>query len=205
MAKNKKKITESEQSKNIRFIVILILAVVVVLALYFRLTNNSKNSNQQAEENMTEIEVLKMYDMEAQYPKAARDVVKMHCRILKTLYNEELEEDEYAILNDQVRCLFSNELLEANAESEQYADLMNDIEAFHETGKMYISYTVDAEELVQYSKVEGIEYAMVIVNCSIKENTVTNPVKVQYLLAKENGKWKIVGWQEIIANDNTAE
>ena len=116
-----------------------------------------------------------------------------------------MEEDEYAILNDQVRCLFSNELLEANAESEQYADLMNDIEAFHETGKMYISYTVDAEELVQYSKVEGIEYAMVIVNCSIKENTVTNPVKVQYLLAKENGKWKIVGWQEIITNDNTAE
>lgn len=71
------------------------MAVLIVLALYMRLTNRTPGSNQKADEQMNEVQTLKMYDLDKQYPKDARDVVKLHCRFLKALYNEELEKKIY--------------------------------------------------------------------------------------------------------------
>lgn len=200
-----KKIVESHKDQNIRFIIILILAAVVVLAVYIRLTNQSRNSNQQAEENLTETEILKMYDLTNQYPKTVRDVVKMHCRYFKCMYNEELEEEEYRTLNSQVRQLYAQELLNENVESEQFADLLTEVEDFHTANKIFISYTIDAEENVQYSEVDGVEYAIVFVNYNIKEGTVTDSQQEEYLLIKENGQWKILGWQGVTLEDDTTE
>lgn len=200
-----KKIVESHKDQNIRFIIILILAAVVVLAVYIRLTNQSRNSNQQAEENLTETEILKMYDLMNQYPKTVRDVVKMHCRYFKCMYNEELEEEEYRTLNSQVRQLYAQELLNENVESEQFADLLTEVADFHKANKIFISYTIDAEENVQYSEVDGVEYAIVFVNYNIKEGTVTDSQQEEYLLIKENGQWKILGWQGVTHEDDTTE
>jgi hypothetical protein len=188
----------------VKFVVILVLVAGVILAVYLRMTNQSKNSAKQAEENMTETQTLKMYDMEAQYPKTARDVVKMHCRLLKCMYNEDLSDDEYQQLNGQARQLFSAELLESNPESTQLSDLMKDVEEFQSAGKIYISYTVDSEDNVMYSTVDSKEYAMVLVTCNIKESTVTNAIEEEYLLCKEDGNWKIVGW-EGLQTDDTSE
>lgn len=190
-----KTIEESKKNQTIRFIVILVLGALVVLAVYLRLTNQSKNSNQQAEENMTELEILKQYNLDTQYPKTVRDVVKMHCRYFKCIYNEELDEEEYRVLNEQVRQLYSEELLQENLESQQFSALIKEVEEFQAAGKIYISYTVDTEDHIQYSKIDGVEYAMVLVTCNIKEGTVTNKLQEEYLLVKEKDQWKILGWQ----------
>lgn len=198
-----KKEKESKKSQVIRFTILLVLVAAVVLAFYIRLTNQSKNSNQQAEENLTEVGTLMNYDLANSYPKVARDVVKLHCRFLKSIYNEELDDSELQELNAQTRQLYAQDLLAENTEAKQFSDLKNEVEEFQGAGKIYISYTVDAEENVKYSEIDGVEYAIVYVNCKVKESDGTATVQEQYLLVKENEQWKILGWQGIVI-DNTA-
>ena len=97
---------EGTKERTLRFVIMLVLAAAVVLGIYLHLTNNSKNSERQAEENLTETEVLKNYDLANQYPKQVRDVVKLYCRYLKCMYNERLSEEELERLNTQVRELY---------------------------------------------------------------------------------------------------
>lgn len=196
--KNSKKL---QPSQIIRFAVIIVLVALIVLGIYIHITNKSKNSAQQAEKNMTEATVLMQLDLENQYPKTVRDVVKLHCRILKCIYNEELQEKDLKILNDQIRQLLAEELLEENEESEQFAELLNEIGNFQSAGKRFISYAIDAEENVEYKEVNGVEYAIVYVTCNIKEGKTTDALQEEYLLVKEDGQWKILGWQGIAAED----
>lgn len=191
---------EGTKEHTLRFVIMLVLAAVVVLGVYLHLTNNSKNSERQAEENLTETEILKNYDFANQYPKQARDVVKLYYRYLKCMYNERFSEEELERLNTQVRELYCEALLAENDEAVQFSALQQDVENFHTAGKIFIGYTVVEEENVQYSSVDGAEYAIVNTTCNIKESGSTNTLQMEYLLVKENDQWKIVGWQEIITN-----
>lgn len=197
---------EKKESKGgiIRFIILIVLAVLVVGALYIRLTNQTPNSTQKADEDMNEIQILKLYDLEKQYPKTARDVAKLHCRFLKTIYNEELEKEEMQELNTQVRKLFSEELLNANPEAEQFETLMADVNKFHADGRVYISYEADAEDKVVYNSADGDEYAMFYVTYKTRENNKIQTIQEQYLLVKENEVWKIQGWQVVLSDETAA-
>ena len=41
---------------------------------------------------------------------------------------------------------------------------------------------------------------MLYVNCKLRENGKTKDIQEQYLLVKENDRWKIQGWQEIVTD-----
>ncbi len=197
---------KSEKSGLVRFIILAVLAILIVAALYLRLTNRTPNSSQKADEQMNEVQTLKMYDLDNQYPKTARDVAKLHCRFLKSLYNEELEKEDIQALNEQVRKLFSVDLLAENSEETQMEALTTDINKFHADGRTFISYEVDSENNVLYTTTNGKDYAMLYVNCKLRENGKTKDIQEQYLLVKENDLWKIQGWQEIVTDgaDDTA-
>lgn len=188
----------------VRYIILAVLVVLIIVAFYMRLTNRTPDSSQRADEQMDEVQTLKMYDLDNQYPKAARDVVKLHCRFLKSLYNEELEKEDIQALNEQVRKLFSADLLAENPEETQMEALTTDINKFHADGRTYISYEVDSENNVLYTTTNGKDYAMLYVNCKLRENGKTKDIQEQYLLVKENDLWKIQGWQEI-ATDGTGD
>lgn len=194
---------KSSKAQIIKFVIILVLAAGVILGLYLRMINQSKNSDQQAEENMTEAEILKTYDLDAQYPINARDVVKLHCRYLKCLYNEELEEAEYEQLNTQIRKLFAGELLDSNPEADQFSDMQEEVEGFRSAGKVIISYAVDSEANVKYYTIDNVDYAAILVTCSIKEGNKTDTLEEEYLLCKEENQWKILGWQGLTVEDLT--
>lgn len=203
--KQSKKERDTGKAQIIRFVIIAVLAACVILACYIRLTNQSKNSAKDAEENMTEVEILKQYDMQNDYPSTARDVVKLQCRFMKSIYNESLEESELSKLNEQTRVLYAGELLNENPESEQFANLKRDVEDFQSASKIYVNYTVDSENNVKYSKENGQEYAIVYVTCGIKESGNTNAVVEEYVLLKEDGQWKILGWQSQNLSDDTSD
>lgn len=203
--KQSKKERDTGKAQIIRFVIIAVLAACVILACYIRLTNQSKNSAEDAEENMTEVEILKQYDMQNDYPSTARDVVKLQCRFMKSIYNESLEESELSKLNEQTRVLYAGELLNENPESEQFANLKRDVEDFQSASKIYVNYTVDSENNVKYSKENGQEYAIVYVTCGIKESGNTNAVVEEYVLLKEDGQWKILGWQSQNLSDDTSD
>lgn len=205
---NNKEVKSNTKGKNnqvlgiVRLVIILALAMGVVLAIFIRFTNNSRNSAQTADDNLSEVDILKLYDMDKDYPKAARDVVKLHCRFLKTLYSENLNDEDMTKLNSQIRMLFSDELLNNNSESMQLNKLKNDAKDFKDAGKLFISYTVAPEDQVAYTEVDGEKYAVVMVTLSIKEGSTTNQLNEEYLLISQDGQWKIVGWGAVESSDN---
>ena len=201
----KKKSKDSQLGQMIRFIIILVLVAGVIIAVYLRMTNQSKNSAKKAEEYMPETEILKLYDLDGKYPKTARDVVKLHCRMLKCTYNEKLSDDDYAVLTSQMRNLFSDALLAQNDYDTQLEELKRTTKEFRSDGKIYISYTVDQEANIQYSTVDGVEYALVLMSCNIKQSAGTNALSQEYLLIKEDGKWKILGWQGLASQHSIEE
>lgn len=202
MLKQKREISsESPKNQIVRYCIILGLLAVVILGFYFYLTNQSKNSDRQAEENMNEAQVLKQYDLEKQYPKSIREVVKLHCRLLKVIYNGNLEEQDMQALNMQARKLFAEELLAENDEEEQFASLQKEVTEFQSAGKVFVNYTIDVEDDISYRTINGAELATLYVTCSIRENGTTNFVEEQYLLKKEDGRWKLLGWQGLMPED----
>ena len=113
---------------------------------------------------------------------------------------DELEKEDIQTLNEQVRKLFSADLLAENPEESQMEALITDIYKFHADGRTYISYEVDSENNVLYTTTNGKDYAMLYVNCKLRENGKTKDIQEQYLLVKENDLWKIQGWQEIVTD-----
>lgn len=206
MVKKEKEInSEPPKSQIVRYCIILGLLAVVILGFYFYLTNQSKNSDRQAEENMNEVQILKQYDLEKQYPKSIREVVKLHCRLLKVMYNSELGEQDLRELNMQVRQLFAEELLAENDENEQFSDLQKEITDFQSAGKVFVNYTIDVEDDISYRTIDGAEMATLYVTCSVRENGGTNSIEEQYLLKKEDGQWKILGWQGLMPEDTAGD
>lgn len=205
LEKDNEKRKDSSSGHILRFVILLVLAAAVLLAIYLRLTNHSKNSDRQADENYTETEILKQYDLEKQYPKTVREVVKLHCRFLKCIYNEELSAEELETLNRQCRNLYSDILLSENGEREQLADLTEDISAFHSAGKIFVNYTVGEESSILYTTENGVDYAMVTVTCNIREGSGTNALEEQYLLIKEKEQWKILGWQGVVPEETLVD
>lgn len=202
---NKEISSESATNRLVRYIILLVLLAGVILGFYFYLTNHSKNSERHAEENMTEVQVLKQYDLERQYPKSIREVVKLHCRILKAIYSENLEEGDLAALNGQVRQLFAEELLTENDETEQFNDLQKEIGEFQSAGRIFVSYTIDEEDNISYQTIDGVELATIYVTCNIRENGSTNTIEEQYILKKEEDCWKILGWRGLQPEDASEE
>ena len=181
---------------------VVILGVLGVL-YYIYLTNNSPMELSNVQK--TEQEVLMEYDFENQYPKTVRDVVKLHCRYLKYVYNtKELDEKTLGAINNKMRNLYAEELLTVNNESKQLTNLKEDCKKYQEESKTLISYTLPEASQVKYATRDGQEYAIVELTYNLKIKTVGTSIEESYILIKDSeGKWRILGWQQV-ESDSTA-
>lgn len=181
---------------------VVILGVLGVL-YYIYLTNNSPKELSNVQK--TEQEVLMEYDFETEYPKTVRDVVKLHCRYLKYVYNtKNLDEKTLGTINNKMRNLYAEELLTVNNESKQLTNLKEDCKKYQEESTTLISYTLPEASQVEYATRDGQEYAIVELTYNLKIKTVGTSIEESYLLIKDSeGKWKILGWQPT-ESDTTA-
>lgn len=184
------------------FTAVIVLIVILGLAYYTYLNNNAGNRQETAEE--TETEKLLNYDFENNYPKTVRETVKLHCRYLKSAYNNTFTEEELFTINHNVRELFDEELLQNNAEAEQLQGLKDEIQLYEENKQKFVSYSLAEASQVQYNTEDGVEYAKMKVTIVLKVDGGTLSGDEEYILRKdEQGRWKILGWQAV--NKNTTE
>lgn len=181
-----------------KYIILIVLGLIIVFAIYLKLTGQKSN---QTEQYPTELELLMQQDLSQNYPKTPRDVVKMHRRILKVLYNEKLKDEEISTLNDHNRKLMSVELLLSNSEEQQLQQLQEEMQRFKDDGKIFISYTIQSADSIQVVNQDGKDYTTVDVVCTIKQGNSSRDIQEQYLLVKEQDQWKILGWQGIAGEE----
>lgn len=178
---------------NIKSILVAIFLVALVL-LYFNYLNNRthKTKNQKT----TELETLLNYDMLSDYPKSARDVVKLHCRYFKQLYGVNLRDEDIQIINGKMRNLYCNDLLAINSENSTLISLKNSIDEMQKNNYSYNGFSLPESSQIKYYTQKGLEMASMEVTITLDDKKTMENINRQYILVKENNQWKIYGWGE---------
>lgn len=192
------------ENKSTLKMVILAIFFIAIILIYFNSLGN-KSSEPRSEKAETEVEQLSNYDMVGNYPKTPRDVVKLHNRYLEMFYGEEsVSDDELYILNQQVRNLYSSELLALNNENTNLQNLDNSIDKMKKEGYIYKTYELpEASQIIYYTQ-NGVEMATmeVTVTVDMEKEKSMGYLYIQYVLVKENEQWKILAWGETKMGQN---
>ena len=175
----------------------IVLLIMIIGLGYFTYLNNTTGNRQEVSEG-TEKENLLNYDFENNYPKTVRETVKLHCRYLKSAYNNTFTEEELFVVNQNIRQLFDEELLQQNAEDKQLQGFKDEIQLYEDSKQKFASYSLAEASQVQYNTENHKEYAKIKVTVNINVGTGVISEDEEYILRKdENGRWKILGWQAV--------
>ncbi len=185
--------TNKKKHSGIKTIIIAIILVLLVLYYFNHLSNKASVERTASQE--TEIEQLINYDLIGEYPNTPRDVVKLHNRYFKMFYGSDLTDDELVIMNQQVRCLYSTELLSVNSENNNLNALKKSIEESKEE-YTYKSYTLPEASQIEYYTQNDVEMATLEVIVTVEMEDSMGYLYVQYVLVEENNQWKILAWGE---------
>lgn len=182
------------------FTVVIVLFALALLGYYIHLSNVSAEKKDVVV--ASEKDILLNYNMENDYPKTARDAVKLHCRYLKYVYSGEFAknatEDEIFTMNQQIRELFDEELLEYNSSEQQLQALKDELALYEVNKQKFVSYTLAEASQIEYNTENDKEYAKMRVTVAMTVDGDSFSADEEYILRKdEEGKWKILGWQAI--------
>lgn len=181
----------------IAFVLVVVFLVAGGFALYY-----TYMQKQQMQESVqvptTETEKLIAKDLEIGYPETPAEVMKLWGRLNQCIYNTKLDEEQFKQLLLQLRVLYSEELLEQNPEDNHLKQLKAEVSEFQGDKNKISSYSTDTGVSVNYKTIQERESAKVRVSYLINLNRGKGHAKLyqQFILVKEDGKWKILGFKE---------
>lgn len=184
--------------KKIKSIVIIVLCVLLICGGFFFFMQEDEKS----ETELTEAQKIITKDLENDYPKTPREVVKLYNRIVKCYYGTDLENKELKDLSLQMRKLLDEELLllEANSEENYYNSVLSEV-IYYKQNEMYIieANVCASNEVKEITdKEKGQNLAEVAVSYFIKtgEKDFLKTYQDFVLREDKDGKWKILHWKE---------
>ncbi len=187
---------------------ITIMAILAgfIIWYFFNLTNNIKEPKEEI--NKTEAQKLIDKDIAGTYPQTPKEVLKLYGRITQCLYNDEMSEDEFVALGDQLRELYDEELLDENPKDSYMANLAADVNSYRIAQTVIASYDVQSASGTDTQIIEGREYATLRLTILIRQDGKYKQFgksQEQFLLRRdENKKWKILHWK-LLNNDSVEE
>ena len=178
--------------KRVRSIVLAVICVAVIVGAFWAVSSR-RSGSVQSDAELTEVQKVITRDLEKNYPKTPREVVKFYNRIISCFYNEEYTEDELYELGDQARMLMDDELLENNSRDDYFENLKADIETYREKSKTIASTSVCDSNEVNYQTIDGDECAYVNASYFIDEDKSYSRTYQTYVLRKDDeGNLKIL-------------
>ncbi len=186
------------------FVFLMCIIVIVGMAVYFQFMKRQQ-MKQEVKTPTTETEKLIAKDLEAGYPETPTEVMKLWGRLNQCMYNTELEEEQFDALLSQMRTLYSSELLAQNPEDAHKAKMQEELAHFHDYGYKIVSYSAETGTAVQYKTINSKECAYLTLYYFINQKGKYTKNYQDYILVKEDGKWKILGFQEAKTEDASKE
>lgn len=193
---NRKKDYKEYLTKNtLLTILFMSIFVVVTIYAYYYINNATKPIIPDTIREKTEAEILIEKDFEYAYPATPTEVLRLHLRITKCLYNDKLTKGEIDDLVNQSRILYDEELLEKNPVESQIRTINEEIDKFRETNKELTNYIIENKEDIKFWTEEDVEYASIVASISFTENKEIIKVFEEFTLRRdEDGQWRILGW-----------
>ncbi len=172
------------------------ITCLVVIAVIFVFAEHKKQDKSVVTTKSTEVEKLSAKDLELGYPETPAEVLKLFGRINQCMYNTSLSDEEFDQLLNQMRMLYSSQLLAQNPMDEQRANMKKEVDSFISNKKRIVNYTVDKSSSVEYEKINGQECAYAQLAYFMTENNQYSKTFQEYVLIKENDQWKILAFRK---------
>lgn len=185
--------------KKIKYAIIGAACICLICAGFFFYSENNKTT----ESDLTEVEKLMVKDLEDNYPKTPREVVKFYNRIASCFYGMDLTEEQLDKLVDQMRGILDEDLLVVNSRDEYYDAVVKDIQLYESLNKKVVSASVcDSNEVIYVDDVKentSRTDKLAYVNASYFLNTngeFAYSYQTFVLRQDAEGKWKILTFYE---------
>ena len=177
--------------KNKRVLVIALLCIAFIVGGFFLFTNRTQKSPENVE--LTTVQQIITKNLEQNYPKTPREVIKTYNEIITCFYNEECTEEEIERLCDQVLVLLDEELRENNPKDIYVKAVKSEIADHKAKGKNIVSIKLSSSNEIDVRTVDERECAYVDSSYFIKDKNGYSKSYMTYVVRKdENGNWKIL-------------
>lgn len=182
------------------------LACVVLLCVGFYVVKN-RDTAENPQEDMTVVEKINAKNLEKDYPKTPRAVIKLYNQIITSYYKEDYTDKEFDGLIAQARMLFDTELAENNTEDDYKSAVQESIADYKKRGfkirQTGVCDTDDVKYLTDDSN--GDKLAYVTASYFTEEGKKFDKTYQMYVLRQdENDNWKILTFYKI-QKDSTEE
>lgn len=174
-------------------IIVIVVACIALLVGGFAFWMNRNNDISSEDVELTKVQQLITKDLEKNYPKTPREVIKTYNEIITCFYNEEYTEEELEALVDQILLLLDEELAANNPKQEYLEAVKKEIAEFAEAERTIVSYTLPSSNEIDFRTVDGRECAYVETSYFMKAGNSYEKTYQTYVVRKDdNGDWKIL-------------
>ena len=179
-----------------KYIVLMALAAMLILGAFTMLARPWKKTSDEETMKLTTVQKITTDNLDMYYPENPRLVMGKYCAIMKALYGETYNNDEFTIMVQQLMKLYDEEFLAL--QPDYIATMETDVSQKMTDGYTISNYVIpDSETEVTYFVQENRNCAGMDVTFSIRNGTQTDEVQYTFVFRKESdtGRWKILGWQ----------
>ena len=191
--------------KKITMIIVAIACVCLICGgFYFAIVNSEDGK----EKELTEVEKLIVKDLDNDYPKTPREVIKLYNRIVTCYYDEDTTKEQLGDLVDQMVKLFDAELLLVNDRETYYSSVATEVASYKNRGRYIAEAKVcDSNDVVYIDdKEKNDKVAYVTASYFIREKNDFEKTYQEFVLRKDaDGKWKLVTFYLIKGEDSDDE
>lgn len=161
---------------------------------------DEKSSPTQNNEVTKETEVAKALEgyekqLTNNYPEAPADIMNIYDALLEIAYGGKISEEELSQYVKVVRMMYSKGFNELNPEEKQLSGLLQELKQNKEKGVNIVASKVGQVYILKNEKGEETEATVTVAHA-----TNTSSDERQYIFIKEDGVWKINGWQSTHKN-----
>lgn len=178
---------------------ILAFAILAVLAVsyYYYLSNRTSKQDATAQAVVNEeLAALTSRDLANNYPESVKEVVKLHMRMSKMYYTEDLTDEQIEALAKQERILFDDELKSKQTDAEFIVSLKKDITDYKAIKRYISDFKLEGSSNVKYMTLDGKKYASILGLYYIREGSDLKYSYTKFTLRQdEEGHWKLLYWE----------
>ena len=181
--------------------VIIAFACVCAICVGFYFLSASQTSN---EKELTDIDKILVKDLEKDYPKTPREVVKFYNRIMQGYYGGEATGTQIEALVDQMLYLLDEDLLLINPRDAYYQSVTTEIAQYKQQKKVLLKTDIADSNEVHYlddikeGTTQADKLAYIDASYFMREDKQFTNSYQQFVLRKdEDGYWKIIAFYEI--------
>ena len=193
--------SEEKRSKLIRTIVVLVILAVLILGLFIFLVKRGPRDNTAREgDTLTPVQQITTLDLDKKYPPTPREVVELYAKIMQVMYRQTYTDEEFSAMASKLAQIFDVELL--NNQINWPMSVKKDVEEKKAGDYSIVNYSVESAHETKIGTVDGYEIANLRCIFALRHGTSTEPQAYLFYLRKSgDDRWRILGWEEIDADD----